>query len=113
AGVAVIRLSGAKAVAALRQMIVGRPPAPRQAGLGRVRHPQTGIELDQGMVLMFPAPRSFTGEDVVELHLHGGRAVVRSVLEALASCDGLRPAEPGEFTRRAFAPGKRSLPAAN
>jgi len=111
AGVAIIRLSGPKAMAALRQMIVGAP-APREAGLRRLRHPGTGLELDQGMVLTFPAPRSFTGEDVVELHLHGGRAVVRSVLEALACCDSLRPAEPGEFTRRAFEHGKLDLTAA-
>ncbi len=112
AGVAVIRLSGPNAMAALRRIVVGEPPVPREAGLRKLRHPRTGIDLDQGMVLTFPAPRSFTGEDVVELHIHGGRAVVRSVLEALASCDGLRPAEPGEFTRRAFEHGKLDLTAA-
>src|SRR5262245_19865975 len=89
AGVAVIRLSGPSAMAVLGRMIVGAPPAPREAGLRRLRHPDTGVELDQGVILTFPAPRSFTGEDVVELHLHGGRAVVRSVLAALASCDSL------------------------
>jgi len=112
AGVAVIRLSGPNAVAALRQIVVGEPPAPREAGLRKLRHPQTGVDLDQGIVLMFAAPRSFTGEDVVEFHIHGGRAVVRSMLEALASCEGLRPAEPGEFTRRAFEHGKLDLTAA-
>ena len=112
AGVAVIRLSGPDAMAALRRIVVGEPPAPREAGLRKLRHPRTGIDLDQGMVLAFPAPRSFTGEDVVELHIHGGRAVVRSLLEALASCEGLRPAEPGEFTRRAFEHGKLDLTAA-
>lgn len=112
AGIAVIRLSGPNAAAALRQMIVGEPPAPREAGLRRLRHPQSGVELDRGMALMFPAPHSFTGEDVVELHIHGGRAVLRSVLGALASCEGLRPAEPGEFTRRAFEHGKLDLTAA-
>jgi len=112
AGVAVIRLSGPNAMTALREIVVGQPPAPREAGLRRLRHPRTGVDLDQGIVLAFPAPGSFTGEDVVELHLHGGRAVVRSVLEALASCDGLRPAEPGEFTRRAFEHSKLDLTAA-
>jgi len=112
AGVAVIRLSGPNAMAALRQIVVGEPPAPREAGLRKLRHPQTGVDLDQGIVLIFAAPRSFTGEDVVEFHIHGGRAVVRSVLEALASCEGLRPAEPGEFTRRAFEHGKLDLTAA-
>jgi len=112
AGVAVIRLSGPNAMAALRQIAAGEPPAPREAGLRKLKHPQTGVALDQGIVLTFPAPRSFTGEDVVELHIHGGRAVIRSVFEALASCAGLRPAEPGEFTRRAFEHGKLDLTAA-
>jgi len=112
AGVAVIRLSGPSAMAALRQIVVGEPPAPREAGIRKLRHPQTGVDLDQGIVLIFAAPRSFTGEDVVEFHIHGGRAVVRSMLEALASCEGLRPAEPGEFTRRAFEHGKLDLTAA-
>src|SRR5215470_3426745 len=105
AGVAVIRLSGPNAVAALRRIAVGEPPPPREARLRKLRHPQTGVDLDQGIVVIFAAPRSFTGEDVVEFHIHGGRAVVRSMLEALASCAGLRPAEPGEFTRRAFEHG--------
>ncbi|HZF37017.1 MAG TPA: tRNA uridine-5-carboxymethylaminomethyl(34) synthesis GTPase MnmE, partial [Candidatus Angelobacter sp.] len=83
AGVAVIRLSGPNAMAALRQIAAGEPPAPREAGLRKLKHPQTGVALDQGIVLTFPAPRSFTGEDVVELHIHGGRAVIRSVFEAL------------------------------
>jgi len=112
AGIAVIRLSGPGALAALRQIVIGALPAPREVGLRRLRHPQTGVELDRGMVLLFPAPRSFTGEDVAELHIHGGRAVVRSLLEALASCDGLRPAEAGEFARRAFEHGKLDLTAA-
>jgi tRNA modification GTPase len=112
AGVAVIRVSGPKAMAALTRIVAGAPPVPREARLRQLRHPHTGIDLDQGMVLAFPAPRSFTGEDVVELHIHGGRAVVRAMLEALASCEGLRPAEPGEFTRRAFEQGKLDLTAA-
>jgi len=112
AGVAVIRLSGPHAVAALRQIAIGELPAPREAGLRRLRDPRSGVDLDHGIVVMFPAPRSFTGEDVVEFHLHGGRAVVRSMLDALASCQGLRPAEPGEFTRRAFEQGKLDLTAA-
>jgi len=112
AGIAVIRLSGPGVVAALRHIVVGALPQPREAVLRRLRHPQRGVELDKGMVLLFPAPRSFTGEDVAELHIHGGRAVVRLVLEALASCDGLRPAEAGEFTRRAFEHGKLDLTAA-
>lgn len=111
AGIAVVRLSGPNAMSALRRL-GGDPPAPRHAALRTLRHPDTGIELDRGLVLTFPAPNSFTGEDMVELHVHGGRALVRAILEALATCDGLRPAEPGDFTRRAFEHGKLDLTAA-
>jgi tRNA modification GTPase len=74
--------------------------------------PQTGEAIDRGLALWFPAPASFTGEDVVELHIHGGRAVIVAMVDALASLSGLRPAEPGEFTRRAFENGKLDLTAA-
>src|SRR5262249_57902611 len=100
AGVAVIRISGPDAMAALRQLVSRELPAPREAGLRKLRHPRTDVELDEAILLLFPAPRSFTGEDVAEIHAHGGRAVVRSVLEGLASCGGLRvrPAGRGAFT---------------
>jgi tRNA modification GTPase len=111
AGVAVIRLSGPKALAALRHLAGELPPA-RHATLRSLRDPRTGVELDRGLVLTFPAPHSFTGEDMAELHVHGGRALVRSILDALAGCEGLRPAEAGEFTRRAFEHGKMDLTAA-
>jgi tRNA modification GTPase len=111
AGVAVIRLSGPQAMAALRRLAGELPPA-RRAVLRSLRDPRSGAELDRGLVLAFPAPHSFTGEDMVELHVHGGRALVRAVLEAVADCEGLRPAEPGEFTRRAFEHGKMDLTAA-
>jgi tRNA modification GTPase len=111
AGVAVFRLSGPEAIAALRRL-VGEPPVMRRAALRSIRHPRTHVEVDQGLVLAFPAPHSFTGEDMVELHVHGGRATIQAVLEALADCDGLRPAEAGEFTRRAFEHGKLDLTAA-
>jgi len=111
AGIAVIRLSGPHAMAALRRLVGELPPA-RRAVLRSLRDPGSGVELDRGLVLAFPAPHSFTGEDMVELHVHGGRALVRAVLEALAGCGGLRPAEPGEFTRRAFEHGKMDLTAA-
>jgi len=99
AAVAIVRISGPKADAAL-QHIAGQLPEPRLATLARLR---CGAEtLDNALILRFPGPASATGEDVAELHLHGGRAVVASVLEALGRVEGLRPAEPGEFTRRAF-----------
>lgn len=84
-------------------------PKPRVAGGRRILHPKTGEVLDRGIVLWFPHPNSFTGEDVAELQLHGGRAVVAAVLEALGEVPGLRMAEAGEFARRAFDNGKIDL----
>ncbi|MGQ9366302.1 tRNA uridine-5-carboxymethylaminomethyl(34) synthesis GTPase MnmE [Azospirillum sp. ST 5-10] len=109
AGVAVVRVSGPAAGAALDALTGRPPPAPRVATLARLRDPAHGDRLDDALVLWFPAPRSYTGEDVAELHLHGGRAVTAAVVEALAGCPGLRTAEPGEFTRRAFENGKLDL----
>jgi tRNA modification GTPase len=108
AGIAVVRLSGPAALAAAdtlaRLSIPERTPVVRW-----LRDPLDGARLDQALVLSFPAPGSYTGEDVAELHLHGGPAVVRSVLGALGRIDGLRPAEPGEFTRRALMNGRMDL----
>lgn len=109
AGVAVIRISGPSAGAALHALTGLIDPAPRVAHLAPIKHPESGAALDRALVLWFPAPASFTGEDVTELHIHGGRAVIASVLEALGALKDLRPAEPGEFTRRAFEAGKMDL----
>ncbi|NWX06212.1 GTPB3 GTPase, partial [Caloenas nicobarica] len=112
-GVAVIRTSGPGSGGALRSL-TGRPelPPPRVLALRRIRDPSTAETLDRGLIVWFPGPRSFTGEDCAELHVHGGPAVVSGVLRALGSLPGLRPAEPGEFTRRAFRRGKLDLTAA-
>lgn len=108
AGVAVVRVSGEGAGRVIDYM-AGPKPDPRRA-VGRfIRHPESGEKIDRGVVLWFPSPASFTGEDVVELHLHGGRAVVQAVLSALTLMPGLRMAEPGEFARRAFEAGKIDL----
>lgn len=110
AGVAVIRLSGPGAAAAVTALTPGKPLAgPRRAVLRTLRDPASDEVLDQALVLFFPGPGSFTGEDVAELHLHGGPAVVEGVLAALGRLTGLRPAEAGEFTRRAFLNGKLDL----
>lgn len=106
AGVAVLRVSGPGAGGALGAL-VGRIPRPREATLATLRNGEGEI-LDRALVLWFPAPASFTGEDVAEFHVHGGRAVVEGVLGALAAL-GLRAAEPGEFTRRAVEAGKFDL----
>ncbi len=107
AAVAVVRLSGPAAGEALDRLTAGRRPAPRQAAVRRLKD-VGGAELDQALVLWMPGPGSYTGEDCVELHLHGGRAVVGALGEALSDI-GLRPAEAGEFTRRAFEHGKLDL----
>ena len=111
AGITVIRVSGPQASAALSRLTGRGTPAARLATRARL-FARDGEQIDEGLVLWFPAPASFTGEDVAELHVHGGRAVVGGVLEALACCEGLRPAEAGEFTRRAFEHGKLDLTAA-
>lgn len=108
AAVAVMRISGPGAARALEALTVGAPPAPREAALRRLAEPATGEPIDQALVLWFPGPASFTGEDVGELQLHGGVAVVEAVASALTSL-GLRLAEPGEFTRRAFEHGRLEL----
>lgn len=99
---AVLRISGPAAGGALLRLGGAALPEPRRAVLRRLRDPASGDLLDRALVLWCPGPASFTGEDVAELHLHGGRAVVGAVLEALGALPGLRPADAGEFTRRAF-----------
>ena len=109
AAIAVVRISGPDAKAALKTL-AGDVPPPRRASRRKL-HGADGAALDDALVLWFPGPESYSGEDAAELHLHGGRAVVAAVLEALAALPGLRPAEPGEFTRRAFDNGKLDLTA--
>ena len=110
AAIAVVRISGPRAGDALTALGV-KIPAPRKAGLARVRDPQSGEIIDEALALFFPGPNSETGEDTAELQLHGGRAVIAATLEALGQVKGLRPAEAGEFTRRAFENGKLDLTA--
>ena len=110
AGVAIIRLSGPGVRFAFKTL-AGSVPQPRRAALRELRDPQSAAPIDRGLVLYFPAPASFTGEDCGELHLHGGRAVIEAVLAALGRLEGFRLAEPGEFSRRAFEAGKMDLTA--
>jgi tRNA modification GTPase len=107
AAIGIIRISGPQALAAL-ETIAGAVPKPRHATLARLRRAD-GVVLDEALVLSFPGPHSATGEDCAELHCHGGRAVLGAVTEALSQIAGLRAAEPGEFTRRAFANGRIDL----
>ena len=108
AGVAVVRASG-PGVPDIVLALCGRCPRPREATLCSLVDPVNGAVLDEALVLFFKGPKSFTGEDVVEFHLHGGRAVVAGVLEALGSFPQCRPAERGEFSRRGFENGKLDL----
>ena len=103
-----MRVSGSRAGDALKALI-GRVPEPRKAALAWVRDPASGEAIDEALVLWFAAPHSETGEDVAELQLHGGHAVIGAVLDALGALDGCRMAEPGEFTRRAFENGRLDL----
>jgi len=108
-GVAVIRISGPKVRFGL-ETIVGLLPTPRVAKLATLRD-GSGLLLDHGLVLYFPAPASFTGEDVAELQIHGGRASVAAVIECLSKLPGYRLAEPGEYTKRAYENGRMDLTA--
>lgn len=108
AAVSVIRISGRRAHEAGKQ-IAAVLPSPRTASVRELRNPGSGELLDEALVLRFDSPASATGEDIVEFQCHGGRAVVDSIIAALASLPGLRAAEPGEFTRRAFENGRIDL----
>ena len=105
--IAVVRMSGPQAGRAL-ESLAGRRPAPRVATRATLRD-AAGDAIDDAVVLWFPGPRSATGEDVAEFHVHGGRAVLNAVFAALSAIDNVRAAEPGEFTRRAFENGKLDL----
>src|SRR5262249_18558229 len=105
--IAIVRVSGPEAGAAL-WALAGKMPTPRVATRAQLKRPD-GQPLDESVVLWFPAPASATGEDVAEFHVHGGRAVLASLFSALSAHRNVRPAEPGEFTRRAFENGKLDL----
>ncbi|OQW77170.1 MAG: tRNA uridine-5-carboxymethylaminomethyl(34) synthesis GTPase MnmE [Proteobacteria bacterium ST_bin13] len=108
AAIAIMRISGPEALAA-GSLIAGTLPLARQAALRSLRHPLSGLLLDRAIVIAFPGPASATGEDMVEFHLHGGRAVIAAVADALQGMEGLRPAVAGEFTRRALIAGRIDL----
>ncbi len=107
AGVAVVRISGPKTRFVV-ETIAGSMVKDRVATLRKLKAPDNTL-IDTGLVLLFPGPGSFTGEDVAEFHVHGGRAVVARILETVTGFEGVRHAEPGEFTRRAFLNGKLDL----
>lgn len=108
AGVAVFRVSGPAARIAI-EALTGHPPPPSHRAALRTFRDGDGTPIDRGLVLWFEAPGSFTGEDVAEFHTHGGPAVIAAIIRRLGELDDLRPADAGEFTRRAFANGKLDL----
>ncbi|CAK0772897.1 tRNA modification GTPase MnmE [Azospirillaceae bacterium] len=110
--VSIVRLSGPSSFSALVCLSRRESFRPRVASLCRFQNPVSEEILDEGLALWFPKPHSFTGEDVVELHLHGGRAVMAGVLDVLSTLPDLQPAGPGDFTRRAFENGRFDLTAA-
>jgi len=107
--IAIVRISGPACAETLIKLSRKKLPAPRTAVVRTLLHPVSTIALDTALVLWLPGPDTATGEDIVELHLHGGRAVVAAVEAALADFPGLQPAEPGAFTRRAFENGRLDL----
>ncbi|MGH6811703.1 MAG: tRNA uridine-5-carboxymethylaminomethyl(34) synthesis GTPase MnmE [Methylocella sp.] len=106
--ITVLRLSGAATRGIVRR-IAGKLPKPRMTALAAFRDPATGEAIDKGFAIFFPAPKTYTGEDYAEFHVHGGRAVVAAMVKAIGGIAGTRPAEPGEFTRRALVNGKMDL----
>lgn len=109
AGLSVFRVSGTNAIKSLEALTGKTDVEPRKAVLSKILHPKTKQPIDEGLILVFKAPNSFTGEDVVEYQLHGGFAVAHAFLDALSTLDDHRMAEPGEFTKRAFENGRLDL----
>ncbi len=107
--IAIIRLSGGYTQKIVEKLTGKALPEPRQAALRVLSDPETGDPIDSGLVLFFKAPHSYTSEDMAELHIHGGVAIVDCILEVLSRFEGLRPAEPGEFTRLAVLNGRMDL----
>ena len=111
-GVAIIRLSGPASEEVLKKLTRKRAPEPRLASLRRIHNPIDQNAIDEGIVIWFPGPNSYTGEDVVEFHVHGGPSITEEVLKSISTVASCRIAEPGEFTRRAFQLGKMDLTSA-
>ena len=108
-GVAVIRISGLKTKEILEKIAIGPFPEPRVASLKKIIEIQTKDLIDEGILIWFPGPKSYTGEDMAEIHIHGSRAVIQSILDNISKIEGCRLAEPGEFTKRAFQNEKINL----
>ncbi len=108
-GVAIIRVSGSEASKLIKALTGKEVPSPRIATLRKINNINTSELIDEGIILWFPGPQSYTGEDMAEIHIHGGKAVIRALLETISKIKNCRLAEPGEFTKLAFQNGKINL----
>ena len=108
-GVAIIRISGSKASKIIKSLTSKEIPKPRVATLRKINNINTSELIDEGIILWFPGPQSYTGEDMAEIHVHGGRAIILAIQNELAKIKNCRLAEPGEFTKIAFQNGKINL----
>ena len=108
-GLAVIRISGPNCKEIISKMIDGVLPTPRVATLKKINKINTNDLIDEGLILWFPGPESYTGEDVLELHVHGSKTVIEAIQSSISQIKNCRVAEPGEFTKKAFLNGKISL----
>ena len=108
-GVAVIRISGNEASSAIKLLTNKDLPSPRVATLRKINNSNTSELIDEGIIIWFPGPNSYTGEDLAEFHVHGSRAVIKAMHLAISKIKNCRLAEPGEFTKRAFQNGKINL----
>ena len=108
-GIAVIRVSGPKTTEVIKEITRAKLPSPRVATLRKFNKNGSKNLIDEGVIIWFPAPNSYTGEDLAEFHVHGSRAVVTAMHAAISKIKGCRLAEPGEFTKRGFQNGKINL----
>ena len=108
-GVAIIRISGSKASEVIKSLTGKSIPKPRVATLRKINYVNTSELIDEGLIIWFPGPESYTGEDMAEIHVHGGKAVVLALQNEIAKIKNCRLAEAGEFTKLAFQNGKINL----
>ena len=106
-GVAIVRISGLEASFILKSLTGKEIPKPRTATLRKINNTNTSNLIDEGIIIWFPGPESYTGEDMAEIHVHGGKAVVEALLREISKIKNCRLAEPGEFTKLAFQNGKK------
>ena len=108
-GVAIIRISGPEASEVIKLLTKSKIPVPRMATLRKIKNINTSELIDEGIIIWFPGPQSYTGEDMAEIHIHGGKAVILALQNEISKIKDCRLAEPGEFTKIAFQNGKINL----